>query len=672
MSHRVLIEKARLAEQRGELDEAVKLFAQAGEAEEAARVLVARGDFPRAGRLLFRAVGLPMERLHEADADQRKLAVKAAICLAKAGETGNAVTLFVAAGDMQRAAEVLERGGDTAGAAKLRAQQPQRRGETRVGAAFGQLATASHALGRRLEEQGDQAGALTQYIKARAHQDAGRVARQLGKLEQAGELFEEGSYFYEAAVCYHDARDMRRCLGALLRVGRDHARYRAACSKAIEISAQLGEVSFELDQLVARFVASGPADTPEIDAFYELGLLYEKIGFPDNARECYQKLLDKQPGHVASARLRELSVETRGSNMVYERILREDGAFRGDGPRAVAEPPSSTFAVLAELPELPELPGARKAGPTAAAPRAPTVIKAAPTPVPAAESPREASPPVAALELTPGALVAGRYRLEQKLGQGGTAAVFRATDLELEEEVAIKIFTTALDDPDMVRRFKQELSVTRKLSHPNVVRLHDIGSDRGFRFLTMEVLTGEDLASRMACGPVPLPEALDYLLQAARGLALAHAHGVVHRDIKPENFFITDQGVLKVMDFGIAKKEAAQKRTQAGFIAGTPPYMSPEQISGFADVTALADIYSLGVVAYELCAGLLPFQHEELMPLLVMHMTEKPASPIGHNANIPRELSELILKLLEKEPQKRVQSMTELASQLEALRKIVR
>jgi eukaryotic-like serine/threonine-protein kinase len=301
---------------------------------------------------------------------------------------------------------------------------------------------------------------------------------------------------------------------------------------------------------------------------------------------------------------------------------------------------------------------------------------AAPAPAALAEPAQPAAPaapqPSGPLELSEGALIAERYRLEKKLGQGGTAAVFRATDLELEEEVAIKIFTLPVDDPDLLRRFKQELSVARKLSHPNVVRLHDIGAHRGFRFLTMEVLQGEDLASVLAQGPLPLPVALDYLIQAASGLALAHSYGIVHRDIKPENFFITKEGVLKVMDFGIAKKESASKRTQAGFIAGTPPYMSPEQINGFADVTALADIYSLGVVAYEMCAGILPFVHEELMPLLVMHMTETPVAPNVHNPALPNMLNTLILRLLEKDPQRRVQSMKELVELLTRVKPLLR
>jgi serine/threonine-protein kinase len=288
----------------------------------------------------------------------------------------------------------------------------------------------------------------------------------------------------------------------------------------------------------------------------------------------------------------------------------------------------------------------------------------APTTVEAPNAPQQ-------FNLAVGHVIAERYRLEKQLGQGGTAVVFRATDLELEEEVAIKVFTLAVEDPDILRRFKQELSVARKLSHPNIVRLHDIGAHGGFRFLTMEVLQGEDLAGAMAHGPLSQQRALDYLMQAASGLAMAHAAGIVHRDIKPENFFVTTQGVLKVMDFGIAKKQSAQKRTQAGFIAGTPPYMSPEQINGFADVTSLADIYSLGVVAYEMFTGVLPFVHEELMPLLVMHLTQLPEPPITHNPSLPAELNDLILRLLEKDPALRVPSMNELIDLLAKVRPLL-
>ncbi|HEX6245953.1 MAG TPA: hypothetical protein VFZ61_33740, partial [Polyangiales bacterium] len=287
-SSRALSAQARAAEQRGEHDEAVRLFVQAEELEEAARVLVARGDFSRAGRLLFRAVGLPLDRMAEADPTQRKLAVKAGICLAKANEVSHAVALFVAAGDPQRAIETLTRAGDTAGANRLRAQLAGP-ADVRMSALSPQGSAGKFVDARRLEERGDAEGALALYIKSKAFSDAGRVARGLGRFVQAGELFEEGGFFYEAAVCFHDSGDLRRCFAVIVRVPREHARYRVSCVKAIALAAQFGELGFELDQLVSRFVSTGPQTNEEIEALFTLGRLYQKVGFPDNARECFRK-----------------------------------------------------------------------------------------------------------------------------------------------------------------------------------------------------------------------------------------------------------------------------------------------------------------------------------------------------------------------------------------------
>jgi serine/threonine-protein kinase len=271
-------------------------------------------------------------------------------------------------------------------------------------------------------------------------------------------------------------------------------------------------------------------------------------------------------------------------------------------------------------------------------------------------------------ELKVGSIVAERYRIEAKIGQGGMAAVYRATDQELGEEIAIKLFLQPSDDPQLLARFKQELTLSRNLAHPNIVRLYDIGSHQGCRFITMELLTGTDLGALIEGKALPLQLGLKYLMQACAGLAVAHEKGVVHRDIKPANFFVTKEGVVKVMDFGIAKKStAAQAMTQAGFIAGTPAYMSPEQINNFAAVSYRTDIYALGVVAYEVFTGTVPFDSGEMMQLLMQHLTATPEPPSKRNPEISQELEDIILKCLEKDPQKRFQSCRELGLALRAL-----
>jgi serine/threonine-protein kinase len=267
-----------------------------------------------------------------------------------------------------------------------------------------------------------------------------------------------------------------------------------------------------------------------------------------------------------------------------------------------------------------------------------------------------------------GALVAERYRLEGELGQGGMAIVYRATDLELEEEIALKVFLQQnMGDADSqaegLARFKQELKLCRQLRHQNIVQLYDIGSHAGYRYITMELLRGctlEDKLDRI----LPLGTGLNYLIQSCAGLHRAHEKQVIHRDIKPENLFVTAENVVKVMDFGIAKNWQSVSKTRTGMMAGTPEYMAPEQINSFNKVTAATDLYALGLVAYRMFTNTLPFQHDELVPLLMMHVTQPPASPREHNRELPEELEQAILKLLAKDPTQRFSSCWELAQHL--------
>jgi serine/threonine-protein kinase len=302
-------------------------------------------------------------------------------------------------------------------------------------------------------------------------------------------------------------------------------------------------------------------------------------------------------------------------------------------------------------------------------PTPPPIAGAVPAPPPRIPTAGDGLDPDAPLEaiLSEGNTVAQRYRLEKKIGQGGMAAVFKAYDLELAEVIAIKFFTQIITDEQMLLRFKQELTLSRQLSHPNIVRLYDIGSHRGMRFITMELLQGSDLRGRLA-RPFNMVEAIDWLLQACAGLQAAHDRGVVHRDIKPENFFVTHENILKVMDFGIAKRTTAAALTQAGMMAGTPEYMSPEQVTNFANVTHSTDLYALGVVAYEMFAGSVPFTHQELLPLLMKHVNEAPEPPRRRNPRCPPDVEAIILKLLAKAPGDRFKTCNELAQALSTVR----
>jgi len=307
---------------------------------------------------------------------------------------------------------------------------------------------------------------------------------------------------------------------------------------------------------------------------------------------------------------------------------------------------------LPDLPSLPSLPGLPMGRQAAAAARAPA---AAPAPVAVVET----GPP------KEGMVINGRYRLGKKIGQGGMGAVFRAQDLELGEDVAIKFLQAGMVDEEIIGRFRQEVSLSRQFSHPNVIRMYDIGSWGENKFMTMEVLEGQDLGSIVRPGPLPVDQGLELLIQAANALAVVHDHGVVHRDVKPDNFFLTSDGVLKVMDFGIAKRQQTSTGlTRANVTAGTPQYLAPEQASNFGGVTHLADVYALGCIAYKIFTGVVPFDGEDVMPILVAHLATPPKPPRQLAPHLPADLEAVILKLLAKKPEQRVQSCRELATLL--------
>ena len=202
------------------------------------------------------------------------------------------------------------------------------------------------------------------------------------------------------------------------------------------------------------------------------------------------------------------------------------------------------------------------------------------------------------------------------------------------------------------------------------MRVHELGSHQGFRYITMELLQGTDLRDKMIAG-LDVARGLDYLIQICDGLGAAHEKGIVHRDIKPENCFITGADVVKILDFGIARVVSAPGATASGAILGTPAYISPEQITDYSGVTHRADLYSLGMVAYEVIAHRTPFGQPDLMALIRMHMEVVPPSPREGNPAVPEPLARVIMKLIEKDPARRHQSCAELKAELMAIRPLV-
>jgi eukaryotic-like serine/threonine-protein kinase len=278
--------------------------------------------------------------------------------------------------------------------------------------------------------------------------------------------------------------------------------------------------------------------------------------------------------------------------------------------------------------------------------------------------------------LATGGVVGGRYEILGVLGRGGMGIVYRAHDRRLDEDVALKILRPDVlaEDPTLIERFKQELKLARRVTHRNVLRTHDLDEVDGVPCISMEYVDGvalKDLIRQK--GALPLPVGLRIAKEMCHGLEAAHREGVVHRDVKPQNMLIVPEtGELKIMDFGIARVSALREAggTATGVVMGTPHYLSPEQAQGRpADVRS--DIYSLGVVLFEIFAGRLPFEGESAVAVVLQHVQSAPPDPRSVHSAIPEALAAVILRCLEKDPARRYASVVEILGDLSAVSQAV-
>src|SRR6476661_4633518 len=263
-----------------------------------------------------------------------------------------------------------------------------------------------------------------------------------------------------------------------------------------------------------------------------------------------------------------------------------------------------------------------------------------------------------------GTVFDGRYRVLRKLGTGGMANVYLAEDQELGRNVAIKILDDRhAGDDQFVERFRREAKNAASLSHPNIVSIYDRSEAEGTYYIAMEYLDGRSLKELIvARGPAPIHLAVDYARQILAALRFAHRHGIVHRDIKPHNVLVDGEGRLKVTDFGIARAGASQM-TEAGSIIGTAQYLSPEQAKG-ASVDQTSDLYSVGVVLYELLTGVVPFSGDTPVEIAMKHLSTIPEPPSSRRADVPRDLDLVVMRALAKDPSERYQSAEEMDADL--------
>ena len=272
--------------------------------------------------------------------------------------------------------------------------------------------------------------------------------------------------------------------------------------------------------------------------------------------------------------------------------------------------------------------------------------------------------------LETGDMLVERYRVMRRVGKGGFGAVILVEDTVVGEEIILKFLNREIAaDDNMIERFKHELRYARRITHENVIRIHDFLTLKKSYAISMEYFSSHSLSDELKQGPISLKRGLKIVWDICRGLSAAHQVGVVHRDIKPPNILINDSGLVKVVDFGLAALSHADARlTRTGMLLGTPTYMAPEQVRA-RTIDARTDIYSLGVIMYEICTGRPPYVADDPMAILFQHVEGNPTPPRQLKPDIPAAVEAIILKAMWVDPAKRFQSMDDLRRSIFALSK---
>jgi predicted Ser/Thr protein kinase len=308
---------------------------------------------------------------------------------------------------------------------------------------------------------------------------------------------------------------------------------------------------------------------------------------------------------------------------------------------------------------------------------APTIATAEPQPFSSAPTehatprPPNAPPPPVSSErqsvLQSGQRVAGRFIIERALGAGGMGEVYVAHDSTLDETVALKTIASSLVGTAAVDRFRREAQAARRITHPNVVRIHDIGQDGALSFISMEYVEGESLGERLERdGALPVSEIKRIAMELCAGLQAAHHAGVTHRDLKPDNVLLDRKGKVRVIDFGLASVDTYTGLTATGAVMGTPGYMAPEQVLG-KEADARTDIYAVGCILYHALAGVPPFARDSAIAVGFAHCYDLPTSLATHRTGLDSGWDALVMRTLAKDPDQRFQSATELRDAIDQL-----
>jgi len=556
--------------------------------------------------------------------------------LSEAGRHREAAQAFLEAGDKQRAAKSFEQAGETTKAAALNAEFCLDKGMDREAVTYLFDARQYEKAAEILERHGEYEFAAEAYEKAAMHQKAAELYRGLEQYEPAARCMEEDGRFKEAADLYARAGNMGAQAEALEKAGE----YVSAGANYFERGLY--------DRAIAALQKVEPEAEDYAAASLLLGQIFREKGMLEMAYECFKRSIrDREMSRSNLENYYHLAVcaERMGSQdeaaSIYERILVLDYHFRDVADKLNAVRKSRTVMDTA-----PEAAQATTPG----------------TPAPGREEQEVTVSARAGSPIQPVSVGRDeRYTLLEELGRGGMGIVYKARDNILERIVAYKVLPADLKEhPQALKNFFREAKSAAKLNHPNIVTVYDAGEESGTYYIAMEYVEGEtikDILNRQ--GRLPVKAVLMIAGQICKALEYAHARKIVHRDVKSSNVMWTPEKQVKLMDFGLAKVIEEVKGYQT-VASGTPYYMSPEQTLG-RDIDHRTDLYSLGITMFEMATGKLPFT---LGDAAYHHVHTPPPDPRSIYPDLPRELSDIILRLMEKKPDNRFQEAKELFAAL--------
>ena len=471
-----------------------------------------------------------------------------------------------------------------------------------------------------------------------------------GEARRAGDLYLKVNDSIAAANAYESAGELDLAIKAAGNVPPDASAYSEAIEKTLGISKLKEYVTPSAKRFLSEFAIIADPEQ-HASTLYDIACLFVKSDFTEDATTILERLAAHSPDLLRLWQSQQPIQHEDApipSDVAFHAILRED--FNAD------EREQAYYNRLQKIQELTEIDSSSQVSDG-------TLVSETPSETLASGSkPRT---PLSFMHIQEGQQFGDRYQILKHLGSGGMGTVYKARDIELDEIIAIKILSPQLTfDENAVARFKQEIKLARQVNHPNIIRIFDLGELYGIKFITMEFFNGDQLKHIIQDqGFLSIPHGIRLLMDICSGLIAAHKVGVIHRDIKSQNIMVSEEGVAKILDFGIAKSNQIQGLTTDGSILGTPEYISPEAIMQ-KPVDARSDIYSLGMVMYEIFTGQLPFTGQNIMAIIRQHLYNDPDPPSHFNGGLPEELEDVIVRAIRRDPEDRYQSVAELVSEL--------